>query len=58
MHLARDLQLHKAKEKDQGNVFSLIVREKKLLTEGCEKADAFHVSFPSFSFPKTAAVVS
>ena len=40
MHLARDLQLQKAKEKDPGNVCSLIVREGELLTEDGKKEDA------------------
>lgn len=50
MHLARDLQLQKAKEKDPGNVCSLIVREGELLTEDGQKAEALvNMSFSLLS---------
>ena len=50
MNLASDLQSQKAKEKNTGNVFSLIDRERKLLTKDSQKADAFSVSFPLSPF--------
>lgn len=48
MGLARDLQLHKAKEKDHGNV--LLNNWVTKLLDNCEKTEASSVSSRSFSF--------
>lgn len=47
-HLARNLQLHKAKEKDQGNVFFLTVRERKL--KNLVKREMLVMCLPASSF--------